>query len=428
MVRPALASAAACVAVLALPCALIAQVDTLQDEVNRALDRARPTLLSHLRRAGQPLARGLDSRPGALALTCFAALHDGIPPDDPVLAVSLQRLFRSLTDATYDLALRLMVLEALPKWPDREKLARADADLLLRCRQKGLFGYTPERTQPDLSNTQYGALGLRAAGQMGVKIDPRVWQELLHAVGEMQDFEGGFGYQSSHDAATASMTVAGVAVLEVCREALEHPGHPAPKIAPQVKKAWQWMDRHDSTIGSPQTPWCYYFHYGLERAAILSDVTKVGEKDWYRTGARMMLKDQLPSGGWAGEMLHGFHQDDGDPVTTAFAVLFLSRAFHKLPAPVTPGSAPTLLDLGAQSPAALVRAVADALVTRGRPALGEVLKAMRSEVVSRRQAAALTLKPLCGDDFGYQPELDAEQNGGALRRAELWYLKNKDAK
>jgi hypothetical protein len=433
MSRPALASVAACMALVAAPRVLPAQADTLPDEVNRALDRARPALLAHLSQSDQPINHGFTRvhSPGLLGLLCFAALHDGVPATDPGLAPALQSLSRAIPEATYDLALRLMVLEACPTFADRDKLARRDADELLRCRSESMFTYNASHGRPDLSNTQYGALGLRAAMAMGVKIEPRVWQDLLAAVAGMQDFEGGFGYSGSNrQGSYPSMTVAGIAVLQICREALEQSGHKVPRVAAMVKKGWRWMDKHAMAVGAELTQSCYYFHYGLERAAILSDVTAVGSKDWYRSGARMMVLDQLPGGGFESESDLGAgvrRGDAGDPVVTSFAVLFLSRAFRKLPGPVTPGADPTLAALDERSTLADLRAVADALVRRGRSALAEVLKALRSEVKERRRAAAMALRPLCGDDFGYLAELDPEQNCTALRRAELWYLRNKDA-
>lgn len=433
MVRPAIARLTASFLLAGYACAqLPAQTDTLTDEINQALERARPALMAHLKPDGGPRNRmfGRDNRPGLLALLCLAALHDGVPADDPVLKPALLRLSRASTEATYDLSLRLMVAEACPTFPDRDKIARQDAAVLLQSREGGMFGYNPGNSRPDLSNTQYAALGLRAAATMGVKIESQVWRDLLNAVGNMQDYDGGFSYTpGNRSAAYPSMTVAGISVVEICRQALEKPGQTVPKVTTMLKKGWSWMEKNAASIGSPVTHWCYYFHYGLERAAILSDVTRVAGNDWYRTGARMMVKEQLADGNFGSvrSMAPMLRRDgEGDPVNTAFAVLFLRRAFKKLPAPVTPGSAPVLAGLDDQSTPLDLRAVATALVARGRLALPEVLKALRCEVVQRRRAAAMALRELSGQDFGYQPELDEETNRAALMRAELWYLKQRD--
>ena len=55
----------------------------------------------------------------------------------------------------------------------------------------------------------------------------------------------------------------------------------------------------------------------------------------------------------------------------------------------------------------------------------DILKAMRSDVAPRRRAAALGLAAIAGSNFDFDAEQGAEHNREALRRAELWYLKNR---
>ncbi len=424
--RAGLCSAAVALFALAPAGAARAQADDLQEQVHRALDRARPALLEHLRTATRRDAGG----PGLLALLCLAALHDGVPVTDADLDKALRQLGEAEIHETYALALRLMVMEAHATFPDRARRAEADARVLLRCQRGGLFAYTPNGGDGDLSNTQYGALGLRAAASMGVDIKARVWTELLAAVMEMQDYDGGFGYrpEGRRNAAYPSMTAAGIAVLEIARQALEQDNRSVAKVKTQLKKAWNWMDKHVGALGNAETRSCYYFHYGLERAAILSDVTEVGGGDWYRLGARMMVRDQLGGGGWnsANDLTRGMRLGDrGDPVVTAFAVLFLRRAFRKVAGPITGPRAPALPQLDEQATAADVAACAAHLVSRGVAVLPEVLKALWSDVRPRRQAAARALRGIAGDDFGYVAEREPDQNRDAIRRAELWYLKNR---
>ena len=80
---------------------------------------------------------------------------------------ALARLGKAKPKQTYDIALRLLVLEACPVFPDREKLAKKDLSSLLANRStQGAFQYYERPSTWDLSNTQYGALGLRAAAAM----------------------------------------------------------------------------------------------------------------------------------------------------------------------------------------------------------------------------------------------------------------------
>lgn len=417
-----------CPAPLVVAAALPGQRDLLQESIDSALSEARPALLAHLDRAtSQP------TRAGQIGLLCLAALHDGVEPGQRVLGAALARLleFDSKSLQTYDLALRLLVLEAWPEAPGRLSVAKADLKQLLRHRSGGGFTYgSGGGGNQDLSNTQYAALGLRAAAGLGLQVERAVFQELVANLLEVQDNYGGFGYGGRRDrnSPTASMTVAGIAVLAICQQALDGRDKSTAHIEQRIKRGWQWMAQRDGAIGDPGSPWSYYFHYGLERAAILTDVDKVGKADWYRTGARMLVDEQLPSGGWreARREAAARRTDDGDPVTTAFAVLFLRRKFQKVVGPITPRTI-TVAMLGEQASEADIRACADALGRRGKSAMLEVLTALRSDTTPRRRAAAQALVAIAGDGFGFDPALgpDDGANRDALRKAELWYLKNR---
>jgi hypothetical protein len=55
----------------------------------------------------------------------------------------------------------------------------------------------------------------------------------------------------------------------------------------------------------------------------------------------------------------------------------------------------------------------------------DVVKGLRSEIQPQRQAAAKALQQLAGDAFGYEAARDAEANRDAIRRAELWFLRQR---
>ncbi|MBL9077226.1 MAG: hypothetical protein JNL08_06975 [Planctomycetes bacterium] len=395
----------------------------LDADVRQALDAARPALMAHLREvAEQP------SRPGELALLTLAAIHDGIAADDEVLGRAIARLAKAQVDQTYDLALRLCVLEAWPAFPDRAKIAAADTKELLTHRDRsGGFGYTRASGEWDLSNTQYAALGLRAGAALGATVDRRVWARLADEIGAQQDPYGGFGYRrrNSGFASYASMTAAGIAVLAICRQ---HLPQPTEELDRRIGRGWQWFARNVDTIGSPDERWSFYFHYGLERAAILTDQIDVGGADWYRRGAQMLVRLQMPGGGWtsAADGHLGTHADRGrgHGVPTAFAVLFLRRKFQKETAAVT-AHVVRLVNLGPHSKDADVNVCAEQLVQRGKAALPEVLQALRSDVAPQRRAAARALQELAGGTFGYDAGKDAAANRDAVKAAELWYLKHR---
>ncbi|MEY4675423.1 MAG: hypothetical protein RL148_3207 [Planctomycetota bacterium] len=392
----------------------------LAERVRSALDRARPALLSHLE-AAQPA--------GELLLVTYAALHDGVKPTDPVLAAALDRVAKARLATTYELALRLMVLAADAEFPERDDLSRKDLEELLDHQSGGVFGYTANGGGGDLSNTQYGVLGLRAAASMGRTVPERTWQRIESAVAGWQNKDGGWGYSGRGQASYASMTAAGIAVLQVCRTALGKRSEGDARRKQRIEDGWEWFATNPRDIGNWNAHWCLYFHYGLERAAILSDLQVVGTVDWYAVGAEMLLRQQLDGGGWASAQ-EGLHARPGEPgrgnaVSTAFAVLFLRRAFQKVPGPLTGGRAPSLPMLGESSTPQEVRACGEELAGRGVLGLEIVLKALRDPLLQRRQAAHTALLAVCGEDFGYDPQRDAEANAVALRKADLWYLRNR---
>lgn len=394
--------------------------DGLEASIQSALQRARPVLLDFLDGAA-PLMQG------ELALICLAALHDGVPNTDPHYLAARRRLGYANLQQTYELGLRLMVMEADPTFPEREKAAKHDAALLVQNAHAGGFDYGPKSPRWDLSNSQYGALGLRAAEALGVEVPAKVWRKLGDEVLDAQLADGGFDYQKGQRAGSyLSMTVAGIAVLCICEAQLTAGKGRITAYDRGVERAWKWLDKHQREVGDPGITWSFYAHYGLERAAILSDVTKLGQLDWYRAGAKMFVDLQLGNGGWHSQTDRGgvARHVGGDPVATAFAVLFLRRKFQKTLTAITV-RVPSLKQIDDKTSEADLLACVGFLVQRGKPALAEVVPVLRSEVPAQRRAAVLALQQLAGQDFGIDPRRDAEQNRDALRAAELWYLKNR---
>src|SRR5262245_17112526 len=276
--RP-LASAFAAPAAVALLAAATAQ-EPLAARVGKALDAARPALLHHLARAEL----------GELALCCLAACHDGVPRDDPVMARALDKLSRAELDDTYGLALRLLVLAELRDWPGTAELVARDTGLLLARQTTGGFSYHAHDGWWDLSNTQYAALGLRAAAALGHEVPRTQWQVLYQSVRAMQHDHGGFTYRPGQGRGVAyeSMTAAGIGVLQVCAQMLRLEPADLERHDHHVDRAWQWLGERSASIGERRTHCWLYFLYGLERAAILSDRELVGGVDWYAAGAEAL--------------------------------------------------------------------------------------------------------------------------------------------
>lgn len=400
-----------------------AQVPATAAEIKACLDRGRPALRKHLQRA----------RGDVLALVCLAALHDQIQHTDKVLARALRRLDAAVLKGTYGAALRLMVMAEAPlafggmNLLAREKRIARDVTRLLKNRFRGGFTYAKRNPYWDLSNTQYAALGLRAAVSLGHVVPERIWLEMLKTILSVQFEDGGFGYTKTYrrKKAYSSMTVAGIAVLQICRQNLPADVCKELKVDDALKLAWRWMETNKGDIGISVTLSCLYFHYGLERAAVLSDVERVGGRDWYRVGAGMILDMQdKKRGSWRSswEIRPGALPGPGSQVDTAFAVLFLRRHFKKH----LPARYPRMAVLNAQSTDPEIEAAARHAVRLGDKSMPGVLKGLRSELSPRRRAAALALRELAGEDFGYDPKLEPAKTGAAIKAAEKWWLNRKD--
>lgn len=392
--------------------------EPLPARIAAALARARPALLHHLGR----------SDGGVLALCCLAAAHDGVPVDDAVFGPALVRLARARLDDTYSLSLRLMVMAEIETFPDREALAEADTEVLLQRQTTGGFSYHAHDGWWDLSNTQYAALGLRAAAALGVDVPVQRWRLLYTAVQLAQLDNGAFTYREGQGKPSAyeSMTVAGIAVLAVAAQFLDFDADAQRFHQQRIQSAWLWLAQHRQALGNRAVHSCYYFHYGLERAAILTDQERIGGADWYALGAQMLCDEQKKGGGWWGRDEYrppAVESSRGHAVDTAFAVLFLRRRFQKVLGPVTGVRLPRTAALAATAGDAEIAAAAVADAMNGEVLLPGLLRVLHSDVVARRKAAVLALFAISGEDFGLQPYRSREADAAAIRRAELWWLR-----
>ena len=389
-----------------------------QKKVEEALARAEAPLKDWLR----------DLRGGPHALMCLAALHHGFDPAAPAMRDALTRMRRAPLGTTYELGIRLMVESELPEGLRNPDTVRQDSERLLQHMiESGGFGYTPANgSRWDMSCTQYGALGLRAAHSMGMKIEPEVWLALANRVALSQCEDGSWGYAGSPQGkGNGSMTAAGIAVLEICAQRLGQRFLPA--WMEQIDQGWVWFQENTARIGSPRERWVYYYHYGLERAAILGGKERIGEVDWYVVGGTMLLRAQQKQGWWPSQqqMTQAFRgRRSPDPVSSAFAVLFLRKAFRReLDQPTGPTSKVAEDPLEALEKGASAEVVEKAvalLVLRGRAGAAEAVRGLGSGTPLRRRAALQALVRLAGGDFGYHPYRSPPHNKAAIQRAKDW--------
>jgi hypothetical protein len=65
-----------------------------------------------------------------------------------------------------------------------------------------------------------------------------------------------------------------------------------------------------------------YFLWSIERVAVLYNLPRLGQKDWYCWGAEILVANQKPAGNWEKGGYHG----STPPIDTCLALLFLRRA------------------------------------------------------------------------------------------------------
>jgi hypothetical protein len=82
------------------------------------------------------------------------------------------------------------------------------------------------------------------------------------------------------------------------------------------------------SIGEPNGNWRFhpmenlYFLWSVERVGVLYGLSSIGDKDWYRWGAEILVANQDKRGFWTNGGYHGA----SPTIDTCLALLFLKRA------------------------------------------------------------------------------------------------------
>ncbi len=285
------------------------------------------------------------AHPGATALAVAALRASGVKKDDPAITKALnvsilpdekfapKNVFPRWQDHTYTIALLIMALEAVDGGTYKNKiqaLANRLASGQLRNGQWTYYcgdGYRAraEGAQKfgDNSNTQYALLGLRAAVRAGADVHPDTWMRGMVFWLEVQLPRGYWGYTPPKTkGASLSMTAAGISSLAICLEGLYGRKRAAEMIlqSTSLQRGHVAQGRYLLLHGGFHKTH-YYGYYGVERACILTGVRKFNDYDWYKEGARLLLRDQRDGGEWISKV-----RSYGTAVDTAYALLFLKRA------------------------------------------------------------------------------------------------------
>lgn len=290
----------------------------MQARINQAIDRGVDYLIATQELDGSWRHVVGEYRNGQTALSLYALLKSGVSAKSPTVRRALDFLRCKLPSETYSAGVQSLAIAALGTDTD-EALIQSIADGLLAWQQDG-FAYPSG--EPDISNTQYGALGLWVAAKHGASIPLKAWQNLASfALASQEKANGayapaGFIYRAGSPV-TGSRTAAGLTVLAICKENLPEHDPLRRACVAAMSHGVAWLAKNFSASTDPLADsqgWVYYWLYGCERVGAFTGLAKFGAHDWYREGARFLVDAQEKSGMWS-------NQPD-----TCFALLFLSRA------------------------------------------------------------------------------------------------------
>jgi hypothetical protein len=295
----------------------------LQERINAAIDRGVAYLEGEQQLDGSWSHEPWTYRNGATALGLYTLVKSGVSKKHPAVVRALEVMRGNPTKETYSLGCLLMALGALDD-PTLVPWMKEAAEQLLASQKLG-FNYGWGGV--DLSNTQYGVLGLRAAAMHGVPVPDRAFEEaaqqaLLFQHGENVGAYAAAGFSYNRPSKpTSSMTAAGTGILAIADEQLRAKGKGGLYLS-QAKRGVEWLAQHwsvDKNLFDATDRWNLYYLYGLERVASVLQVDRIGEHDWYREGARRLCDTQGSKGEWGSS--YGDHVID-----TCFALLFLNKA------------------------------------------------------------------------------------------------------
>ena len=275
---------------------------------------------------------------GTTALCTYALLAAGESPQNPRIRQAVDWLLRNPSRGVYTSAVRLNAFSYLPFATIREAAA-ADLQYLVRAqipminpetRQPnpagGLYNYTTEYsvTRIDHSASQFAALGMWAADQMGMNVSQQFWADTEQAWLRDQNTDGGWSYNQSAQSgdSTGSMTAAGVATLFLTNDHLRARGEAVARGAlsnEAIERGVAWLAKHfrvdrNPFGGSVETIPPYYWLYAVERVGLAGGLKYFGDHNWFDEGVRGLAARHTPGGRY-----------EENPRNTAFALLFMAR-------------------------------------------------------------------------------------------------------
>jgi hypothetical protein len=290
--------------------------------------------------------------PGLTALVVSAILLAGGDESDPAVQKGLDHLFtktpapwKEWTDP-YNYAVFILALTSTGNKKEYMDEVEFSIEQLANSQTKeGGWGYGGMAA--DAAHMQYVIYGLYAAQQWGARIPTEVWTKAITWLTKLQRPDGGWNYNGEGIGPFAvdsygSMTATAIMGLK------------AGGLGPSnetTKKGLDWLIKHYSITRNPGSYyWHYYFMLAVQRAMDTPPIQEtLGGHDWYHEMANFLVGKQEDDGSWIADTpisatgsnalaqdLSDWGANRGDIMTTAFAVMFLTKAMPK-PAKVDVG-------------------------------------------------------------------------------------------
>ena len=329
---------------------------TLADKVHRSIDKGTRYLLRQQGPGGdwEGTAGYASNVGGASALVTLALLNAGVPEADrPKLEKAIGYLRGLKSDMVYVRALQTMALSEASLDPKRPEASRAidlqqirqnvqwliSARILEKDGRLVGWGYSQsDAARRNSSTTQYAVLGLWAGKQAGIDIPRDIWQGIQQYYLSTQDANSGgwmydperrfFERDEGFHSPSITMTTAGLTGLLIAgmelnngrEELIDGGAKRCGEYAENrpVTRGLEWLGKNFMLAPAGKT---FYHLYGVERAGRLAGLRFFGEHDWYREGADFLVNRQTNDGFWR----IGSGHDDQPVISTAFALLFLSK-------------------------------------------------------------------------------------------------------
>ena len=330
-----------------------------QKDMQKVVDKAVDYLKSSQGKDGSFSTK--IAGPGITALVVAAMLHNGVSPQEPVVAKGLDYLVKQTKDdggiyskslANYTTAVALLAIKEANTSGKYDAVIKKGSEFIKNIQHieddvnQGGFGYD-KTGRAALSNTGFSVEALLAAGFS--KDDPAV-KNALEFIGRCQNLpgetntqpfakktteadKGGFVYDpSAGDKSPYKTTAGGLRSLGGMTysglKSFLYAG--VSKEDPRVKAAVGWVRHHytlEENPGLGKAGLYYYYHTFAKAMDALGEdpfVDAKGVKHAWRTELFQTLqKQQLANGSWRNMGERTFAEDNPD-LATSFALLSLS--------------------------------------------------------------------------------------------------------